>query len=158
MARAKTCNRVLAIDPGNTESAWVLLGANARLLEFKKEPNEILIERLRNLEFLEADIFIEMVASYGMPVGVEIFDTCAWIGRFEEACGIATRLYRKDVKLYLCQDSRANDASIRQALIDRYGPEKSIAIGTKKVPGPLYGVSGDIWAALAIAVMAYDGA
>jgi hypothetical protein len=41
---------------------------------------------------------------------------------------------------------RAKDANIRQALIDKLG-----AVGTKKAPGPLYGISGHLWAALAVA-------
>jgi hypothetical protein len=60
------------------------------------------------------------------------------------------------VKLHLCKSTKANDASIRQALIDRYGPGKERAIGTKKAPGPLYGVKADVWAALALAVTWHD--
>jgi hypothetical protein len=42
---------------------------------------------------------------------------------------------------------KAKDANIRQALIDKIGPQ-----GTKKDPGPTYGISKDVWSALAIAV------
>jgi len=59
-------------------------------------------------------------------------------------------LPRRAVKLALCGDSRAKDANIRQALIDRFGG--SAAIGRKTAPGPLYGISRDVWSALAIAV------
>jgi hypothetical protein len=51
----------------------------------------------------------------------------------------------------LCHNARANDANIRQALIDRYGPP-----GTRLHPGLLYGVVRDIWAALALAVAYLD--
>ena len=47
----------------------------------------------------------------------------------------------------LCYDSRAKDGNIRQALIDRFGP-----VGTKKAPGWFYGVSKDVWAAVAVGV------
>jgi hypothetical protein len=60
-------------------------------------------------------------------------------------------LQRRAVKLALCGDSRAKDANIRQALIDRFGG-KDAAIGRKAAPGPLYGISRDVWSALAIAV------
>ena len=59
-------------------------------------------------------------------------------------------LPRRAVKLALCGDSRARDANIRQALIDRFGG--SAAVGRKAAPGPLYGISRDVWSALAIAV------
>jgi hypothetical protein len=100
---------------------------------------------------------IEMIASYGMPVGAEVFDTCVWIGRFTQAWPAATvPIFRKDVKMHLCGQTKAKDKNVRQALIDRFGPGKDKAIGKKAKPGPLYGYSGDLWAALAVAVTYYD--
>ena len=95
---------------------------------------------------------IEQVASYGMPVGEEVFETVFWSGRFAEAYGAARvkRMPRLKVKMHLCHDSRAKDGNIRQAVIDRFGGAS--AIGKKATPGPLYGVSGDVWAALALAL------
>jgi hypothetical protein len=46
---------------------------------------------------------------------------------------------------------RAKDPNVRQALLDKIGP-----VGTKKNPGPLYGVSGHGWSALAVAVYASE--
>ena len=106
---------------------------------------------------------LEMVASYGMAVGAEVFETCVWIGRFKQtwqACygraNTARMVYRKDVKLALCGTAKAKDANIRQALIDLYGGE--YAIGKKAKPGPLYRVKSHAWAALAVAVTAAGGA
>jgi hypothetical protein len=94
---------------------------------------------------------IEMIASYGMAVGAEVFETCVWIGRLVAAwAGPHTFVHRREVKLHLCGDSRAKDANIRQALIDRYGPGKERAIGKVKAPGPLYGVTADQWSAVAV--------
>ena len=60
---------------------------------------------------------------------------------------------RKTVKMHLCSAIVGiNDAVIRQRLIDLFGPGKDVEIGTKKKPGPLYGLHGDEWAALAVAV------
>ena len=97
-------------------------------------------------------VVIEKVESYGMAVGAEVFDTVLWAGRFAEAAHRVpvVMLPRRAVKLALCGDSRAKDANIRQALIDRFGG--SAAIGRKAAPGPLYGISRDVWSALAIAV------
>lgn len=149
--------KVLAIDPGNVESAYVILHGS-RLVEFAKLENEALLTRLPYFRLEATELAIEMIASYGMPVGREVFDTCVWIGRFIEAWAAPyTRIYRKDVKMHLCgQTAKVDDAVIRQALIDRYGPGKDKAIGRKATPGPLYGVSSDVWAALAVAVTHAD--
>lgn len=151
---------VLAIDPGNEQSAYVVLGEQGNLHSFAKLPNHSVLHNLpgmRDANLVDA-LAIEMIASYGMPVGREVFETCVWIGRFIEAWGGPyTLVYRKDVKLHLCGQPRAKDSNIRQALIDRYGG-KDRAVGKKATPGPLYGVSADVWSALAIAVTFADGA
>ena len=73
------------------------------------------------------EIVIEMIASYGMPVGKEVFETCVWIGKFAQASGIKEEyIYRKEEKMNLCHSMKAKDSNIRQALIDRFGP-----VGTK---------------------------
>jgi hypothetical protein len=146
---------ILAIDPGTTESGWATLTTEGKILCHGVEPNDKLLADL----FLYNDhtdyaLAIEMVASYGMPVGREVFETCVWIGRFVQrwrAPEEVRLVYRRDVKLHLCGSPKAKDANIRQALIDRFGP-----IGTKKDPGPLYGVKSHAWAALAVAVTVFD--
>jgi hypothetical protein len=96
---------------------------------------------------------IEQIASYGMPVGAETFETCVWTGRFIQTCdGLPIlRLPRKEIGLHLCNSPRASDSTVRQALIDKLGPP-----GIKKCPGPTYGVCKDLWSALAVAVTASD--
>lgn len=141
---------ILSIDPGPTESAWVLYDATEkRLVEFAKEDNQVVASNINRLRTDCDHLAIEMIASYGMPVGAEVFETCVWIGRFVERWGGYgwTPIKRHAVKTHLCHDSRAKDGNIRQALIDRFGPP-----GTKKAPGVTYGISGDCWAALAVAV------
>ena len=145
---------MIAIDPGNERSAWVMYDGD-RIAAAGIEPNEHILGLLDIERSFGSEVVIEMIASYGMPVGREVFDTCVWIGRFMEAAGGAELVYRKDVKMHLCGQTRAKDANIRQALIDRFGPGKDKAIGTKKEPGPLYGLKADMWAALAVAVT-YD--
>lgn len=95
---------------------------------------------------------IEMIASYGMPVGKEVFETCVWIGRFIEAYDKDYEfVYRKDEKMNICHSMKAKDSNIRQALIDRFG-----AVGTKKNPGWFYGFKADIWQAYAVGVTYLD--
>lgn len=145
---------ILAIDPGNEQSAFVVYD-DGRPISFGKIENFELLAKLEELGAslpYHTPLAIEMIASYGMPVGREVFETCVWIGRYVQQWPFGhTLVYRKDVKLHLCGQPRAKDANIRQALVDRYGG-KDRAIGKKASQGPLYGVSADVWSALAIAV------
>ena len=142
---------ILAIDPGNTRSGWVVYG-NGRVLKSAVMENRILLGRIW-MGSLSADhMAIEMVASYGMPVGRDVFETVWWAGRFTQAWPAPENvflIYRQDVKLHLCGNVRAKDPNVRQALIDLVGPP-----GVKRSPGPTYGVAGDMWAALGVAVTA----
>ena len=149
---------ILCVDPGTTESAWCLFREGLPRL-FAKEPNAAVRLLVRDPPEPVELVAIEMVASYGMAVGREVFETVRWIGRFEEVAAErwpVVMVYRQEVKLHLCHSPRANDATIRQALLDRFGPGREAAMGTKKAPGPLYGVSGDVWSALAIACTVAD--
>lgn len=141
--------KILALDPGTTKSGFCLL-RDGRVINSGILPNDDL--RLCLPVFGDHLLAVEMIASYGMPVGREVFETCVWIGRFLEAHGGEHRLvYRKDVKLHLCGTTRAKDANVRQALIDAYGGN-GVAVGRKAAPGPLYGVKSHAWPALAVAV------
>jgi hypothetical protein len=140
---------ILALDPGPKESAFVLWDG-ARVIEAAHWPNADIRQVLIGREYDFAAC--EMIASYGMAVGREVFETCVWIGRFAEVAMRPVQLvYRRDVKLHLCHSPRAKDANVRQALIDRLGPQ-----GTKKNPGPTYGMKSHLWAALAVGVFAWD--
>ena len=139
---------ILAVDPGTDQSAFVFWDAYKKIILDKGIwPNDQLLEIINDTEF--DALVIEMIASYGMPVGKEVFATCVWIGRFIQVFrpGRHHLIYRKDVKSFLCGSMKAKDGNIRQALIDLIGPQ-----GTKKAPGPTYGVKADEWAALAVAV------
>ena len=150
---------VFAIDPGPGQSGWCLF-EGGRVTNSGCEPNEKLLAWLEDSELHGHRLAIEMIASYGMPVGREVFETCVWIGRFIQAWkGQSTPelVYRKDVKLHLCGSPRAKDANVRQALIDLFpatGGGKVPQIGTKAQPGPLYGVSTHAWPALGVAMTA----
>jgi len=142
---------VLAVDPGTTHSGWALLTKNGHPILTGKDPNEEVLERVYALPS-SVPVVVEMVASYGMPVGKEVFETVVWIGRIlESRSGDVARLTRKDVVWNLCNSARGNDATVRQALIDRFGGK-----GTKAEPGIFYGVSGDRWAAIALGVTYLD--
>lgn len=146
---------ILALDPGTTQTAWVHL-VRGIPLSHGKWPNEDVLAKLKASPLGDELLAVEMIASYGMPVGAEVFETCVWIGRFLQAYdGPATRVFRREVKLHLCASPRANDASIRQAILDRFGG-KEAAVGRKATPGPLYGIKADVWAALAVGLTIWD--
>ena len=152
--------KVLAIDPGNSESAYVLVetdGLSIRILQANKVPNEEMLSVMRG-SFVDA-VVLEMVASYGMPVGREVFDTCVWIGRFWQVAEHqrVELIYRKEEKLNLCRNAAAKDANVMRALIDRFAThDLRSGKGTKKAPDYFYGFRKDMWAAFAVAVTWID--
>ena len=145
-------NFVIGIDPGPEQSAYVEFDGS-RVWRHGIAANKHLHTMM--CSFVHAPIFIEMIASYGMAVGASVFNTCTAIGYMEAVadwCDIEVqRVFRKDIKLHLCQSPRAKDANVRQALLDRIGPQ-----GTKKSQGPTYGIKSHEWAALAVAVYGHD--
>jgi len=149
---------ILAIDPGTEKSGYVIIESkNLKVLEAGVIGNHDLIYMIKTIGREVEVLAIEMIASYGMAVGQSTFETCVWIGRFiqEFDANLSHFVYRKDVKIYLCNSMKAKDANIRQAIIDKYpasGGGKIPQIGTKKQPGPLYGVSSHAWSALAVGI------
>lgn len=184
--------RLLAIDPGTTESAYVVLEyGEERLIPYMwgKIANHELRRMLRAND-IRADFFvIEMIAgSYGKTVGAEVFETACWIGAFEECWYSADsqrnppiRVFRKTAVTHITDNPKANDAAVRQALIDMWGgntialrkPRKCpscngkgrkssticdgcVGLGKIGDTGPLVGITADVWAALAIGVTACE--
>lgn len=169
--------KLLAIDPGSTHSAYVVIDTDHPVpLWFDKLQNEELLA-LPHLYTCDR-VAIEQIGHYGtgMPAGQTVFDTCVWIGRFLQA---ATQLHaegntllappatlrhqivhlipRRDIKLHLCGSAKANDGNIRQALIDRFAPDQpNSGKGRKNEPGFFYGFHSDVWQAMALAVYFMD--
>lgn len=159
-------NKIFAIDPGTTHSGYVVVEHDGReitrVLSRGKLPNE---ELMRQLPYNvgHAEIVVEMVASYGMAVGREVFETCVWIGRFLQLGAVLPErqprhiVYRIEEKEALCHNSRAKDANIVQALVDRYAyGQPNHGKGTKASPGFFYGFSKDAWQAMAVAATWLD--
>lgn len=140
----------LAIDPGTTESGWVLLDGTVVVDSGVSDNHDVLrwVQAGQGADTLA----VEMIANMGMAVGKSTFDTVRWIGRFQQAWRepeAVQFVFRHQVKQHLCGSQRAKDPNIRQALLDVLGPQ-----GTKAKPGPTYGVKSHAWAALAVAVTA----
>lgn len=141
---------IIAVDPGTSESAFVFLRSDMRIFSSGMVPNDQMREAIDAAAGVNT-IACEQIESFGMPVGREVFETVRWTGRFEQTAldnGMDWKMIpRRAVKLHLCQDSKAKDSNIRQALIDKYGGKAA----TKK-GGSLYGISKHLWAALAVGV------
>jgi len=138
---------LLGIDPGPEQSA-IVVWDEQRVVHSEIMQSSAVTEFITERGL---PVACEHLQCFGMAVGKEVFETAYWIGEIRHACAIHKlpfhRIYRSDEKMHLCQSMRAKDSNIRQALIDRFG-----IVGTKKHPGPLFGIANDLWSALAVAV------
>jgi hypothetical protein len=152
---------LVAIDPGYKQSAMVRFDSDNRhepvRLAIILSNADLRLWLQSHYKFYDQCV-CEMLTCFGMPVGKEVLDTCREIGRFQQIVGDDrfAMVTRTEEKQCLCHSQKANDVTIRQALIDRFGPGKQKAIGRKKSPGPLYGLKCDLWSALAVALTYLD--
>lgn len=162
---------ILSIDPGNIQSAYVIMLENYEIVDFGKLDNDDVLKKIINFYHHTPEYYIigsspktvviEMVASYGMAVGKTVFDTVVWIGRFtQKALDLGFNvdfIYRQEEKMTLCNSMRAKDSNIRQALIDRFAKfDFKNGKGTKQEQDWFYGFSKDVWASYAVGVTYLD--
>jgi hypothetical protein len=118
-------------------------------------------------------VAIERPASYGMSVGEGTWSTALAAGII---AGSATQMppllwpdmpdisepkrqaeamliERRTVKIEMCGVPRTKDSNIIARLCDLYGGSTRAAKGNKRQRGPLYGIAGDLWQALAVGVV-----
>ncbi len=163
---------VLGVDPGTTQSAFVVLNGK-KIIEHGKRANEDVLEVLRKWSRMDTPppMAIENIGGQRRnpkggfaAVGQETFDTCIWIGRFIERYGVRRShlMQRSEVVRHVCgkiprakegEKKVSRDTLVRAGVIGLYGED---AIGTKAAPGPLFGLSADQWSALAIAITFRD--
>jgi hypothetical protein len=147
---------IFAVDPGPAKSAFVLFDGEI-IWSRGIVDSELLIPLIPLPTHADPNVIVavEHLQCFGLAVGAEVFETAYWIGEIRRACRYRevtfVKVMRSEVKMHLCRSMKAKDANIRQALIDLFGPP-----GVKKNPGKTYGMSGDMWSALAIAVTAFD--
>ena len=105
-------------------------------------------------------VAIERVKSTGQS-GDSLLRTSEAVGRMRqwaETRGHYTEpIFRSDVLRYLdVLGSKGNrDAQVKAAIAEAYGfGSWRGAVGKKSAPGPLYGIAGDGWAALGVALTA----
>jgi hypothetical protein len=145
--------RLIAIDPGTRASGYVEMDGNGRILLADKEmANADVLNTMRTL-WSGVTVAIEKMSYQGPSrmVGTETFDTCEWIGRFDEAARpCKTALVTRNAVLKALRAE--NDSQVAFAVRELYGGQKT-AVGTKRAPGPLYGVGGHALQALAVGVV-----
>lgn len=156
-------NVFVGIDPGPQKTGTAIILDNgidapkiawADLVQSGRVPDTITRElRTMGIPMGHYGLAIEEIRSYGMAVGQTTFDTCVLSGAIHTGLYLryppswSVWLGRKaDVCVTICGSTRAKDANIRQAMIDLYGPP-----GTKKDPGGTYGITADMWSAVALA-------
>lgn len=147
---------IVAIDPGTFESAYCVMDG-LEPVEFDKVQNSELLGKIRNGDFDGSSVYIEMISSYGKAVGRTVFETCVWIGRFEEAAGNAVLIPRREVKRRLGLPAGCKDSDVIAYLAQNHAPGvPNHGKGTKYNPGPFYGFKTDVWQAYALGVAAQN--
>lgn len=146
---------IYALDGGPKESHWLLYDPFSKtVLGFGTKENDSLFD---GVEQTTKILVLERLQSFMIRAGTDVFNTHWESARlYERWKGPKTWLRRGDVKLHLCGRVTARDADVRAALIDRFGPGKTKAIGLKKNPGPLYGITKHHWSTLALAITYQD--
>ena len=151
---------ILAIDPGTTYSGFVLINTETlEPVEFGKIQNDELEETVSSTE--AGTVVIERIASYGMPVGRSVFETCEEIGRLSHIAETQGKevqyVYRKEEKKTICGTYKANDTTIRRALIQRFAKHDfERGKGTKGHKDWFYGFKSDVWQAYAVGITYLD--
>lgn len=157
---------ILAVDPGPTACGLVLYDETARRVIWSQpdRPVEMALSDIRDVycSARRPIVAVETVQAQGWKgsspiIGTTTIQTAIVVGRlYQEAVGgdlETTLLYRHEVLSALHVSGRGNrDTLVRERLLELHGGTRATACGTKKAPGPLYGVSGHAWSALAVAV------
>ena len=156
---------ILGIDPGPNASGVVVYDSVARrVIHSDKTATETDIGLLLipTHKFRLAHIIIERPAAMG-PMGAgkvgHMLDTAWAAGRLEAIAERANStgttvhtLTRREVVRHLgvMSGKGSADARVRAACIADHGGTQRAAVGVKREPGPLYGVSSHSWQALGL--------
>jgi hypothetical protein len=152
---------ILAVDPGSERSGWVLYRGGSVLVA-GVSPNLKVRDMVaaggsEQIGTWCSHFAVEVMRPRGEPFSSQAMDTLIWVGRLMEAWEVAAGLdyfvpvVREDSKRFVCGKGGMKDGNVRQGLIERLGGP-----GTKKNPGPTFGVTSHAWQALAVAVTAED--
>lgn len=148
---------VLGVDPGPTTCGMVAYCSERErvLVAHKGIPVERLLEAMADPGLCDV-VALERVQSYGIS-NPNLYQTAEVMGKLWYAAELnnypVELYYRRQVLRALDVTGRGNrDSLVRQRILEIHGGNKQVAIGKKSKPGPCYGVAGDAWAALAVAL------
>ncbi len=144
--------KILGIDPGPEQSASVLWDTEEKRILGHSQAENGLFKVGIKIAWHEGEFeicAIEDVSYYGKVLNRSTFDTLKMIGRLLEICDPYTALVEfPSIAYHFCNSRRGVKTSqINKVLEDKYGGK-----GTKKNPGPLYGIKEHEWSALSVAL------
>ena len=161
---------ILALDPGTVESGWVLWDlAEMRVIRSGVDDNDFVEDRLC-FQFGGAEwdaCVIERPAPMGQVLGRDLLETIWTAARFTcaaeaiAAFGDVTiqHIERMEVKRQLLGRTTGNDtqvnAAVRAYVANHHHITEKEVKGTKKAPGPCFGIKSHAWAALAVCLTAH---
>lgn len=158
---------IFAIDPGPERSGWVQWGRQfdgmmplgVGLIDSGADWENEDVLALARVASHRDTILVEEVLPFECA-GRPIVHSIRFTGRLEEIAHSARATFHvlpyHKVRVHLTGNPRAKESAVRAAVLERFGGSDKLAKGTKKEPGPLYGISGHAWSALALALAHID--
>ena len=175
--------KIMAIDPGTTESAYVILNDQYQILSADKVGNDVILSIIADAPGLDAVIIEDIEPRYsstdrsaaGAVMGQSTIETIKAFGRFSWQASlrglIVGSIFRRDERSCLIPTKRNGlpplpetapkhaDGQIRASLIRRFARhDQERGRGTKANPDTFYGFHGDMWQAMAVGVTWLDQA
>ena len=169
-AYVRQTNYILGIDPGTTQSGYVIYDAKENIpIKADKVDNQEILYLILDLSIISpqsVDVVIERFAPQS-NIGMSTVTSIHWAGRFYE-CAVehyfpVYRIYRRDIKKHLLgkfdKSKGSADSQIRKELVKRFAKfDFKNGKGSKDNPDTLYGFShSDTYSALAVIVAYLDG-
>lgn len=173
--------KIMAIDPGTTESAYVILDNQYQILSADKVGNDVILSIIADAPGLDAVIIEDIEPRYsstdrsaaGAVMGQSTIETIKAFGRFSWQASLrglmVGSIFRRDERSCLIPTKRNGlpplpetapkhaDGQIRSSLIRRFARhDKERGRGTKANPDTFYGFRGDMWQAMAVGVTWLD--
>lgn len=158
----------LGLDTGSEKSsivAYAIDRPGPRLLALPENSGCVVMvrEQVPNEELIDlmaaivpaGHLGVEVSTARGAPMYGQHVSNFRWQGRFLQRwidLGRTAEEVPVEVARHHLTGKRApKDPQIRAALLDAHGKTTRDAMGTRVAPGPLYGVKGHAWDALAVA-------